>query len=140
MALSYWWSIEMLGQLPKLVGQLTSSILHLPKTTPCWVLSHHQWASTDPTFQSAAHLNCLENYHLCRETRGSEIVLIHSVPALWQLCPRQKVPSESKCLLISALCYSFLRVVFGNISCLEIAQNIRRNDLTLCLFKISNKW
>lgn len=61
--------------------------------------------STDPTFQSAACLNCLENYHLCQ---GLSFVLIYSVLTLRWLFPRPKVPSWRKCVLIAevlALCF-----------------------------------
>lgn len=55
-------------------------------------------ASTDPTFQSAARLNCLENYHL---RQGLSFVLIYSVLTLRWLFPRPKVPSWRKCVLIA---------------------------------------
>lgn len=55
-------------------------------------------ASTDPTFQSAARLNCLENYHL---RQGLSFVLIYSVLTRRWLFPRPKVPSWRKCVLIA---------------------------------------
>lgn len=51
MTLWYQWSVSKLGQLPKLVGQLTSSIFTSPTTALRWFYhTSFPWACTDPTF------------------------------------------------------------------------------------------
>lgn len=61
-------SVSKPGQLPRLVGQLTSGISTSPTTAPLcfFIMPLPPRTCADPTFQSAACLNCLENYHLCQ--------------------------------------------------------------------------
>lgn len=93
MTLWYQWSVSKLGQLPKLVGQLTASILHRPQQR--WsgfiTLVSHEHALTPP---SKAQLILIAwKIIICAGNKqGSKFVLIYSVLALWWLCPRHKVP------------------------------------------------
>lgn len=85
-------------------------------------------ASTDPTFQSAARLNCLENYHLCQ---GLSFVLIYSVLTLRWLFPRPKVPSWRKCVLIAQVLA--LRFIVSALWLLwNAAKKIKKERKKLC--------
>lgn len=79
-------------------------------------------ASTDPTFQSAARLNCLENYHL---RQGLSFVLIYSVLTLRWLFPRPRVPSWRKCVLIAEVLA--LRFIVSALWLLRNAAKKRKN-------------
>lgn len=81
-------------------------------------------ASTDPTFQSAARLNCLENYHL---RQGLSFVLIYSVLILQWLFPRPKVPSWRKCVLIAEVLA--LRFI---VSALWLLRNAAKKKERIC--------